>query len=260
MKILRVATVWFSPMYHTRELALCLADSLASNLGRTPLESLDLTIRPCGNKVFDETDLLVFAAPTFAGRIPALFLERISGFTGNGAPAVVLVSYGNRAYDNALRELKDGVQNLGFRIVGASACIARHTIADIYAQGRPNAGDLREIEEYGKRLAALVEKGDWLPVKVPGDFPNQPAKVMVLPQSVNENCVKCGICWQNCPAQAIKVNQPAEVDRSLCICCMRCVNVCPERARIADPGFITAITERLAPLCATPKANEFYPD
>lgn len=74
-----------------------------------PADLFDIT--PFGAEVPTCTahDLTVFAVPSYGGRIPAPMAERISRISGDNTPAVLLVTYGNRAIDDTLIELADAV-------------------------------------------------------------------------------------------------------------------------------------------------------
>ena len=45
-------------------------------------------------------------------------------------------------------------------------------------------------------------------------------------------CIKCGICYRRCPADAIewKKKEPAYIDKNKCIKCMSCISNCPSDA------------------------------
>ncbi|MDD3001465.1 MAG: DUF362 domain-containing protein [Candidatus Riflebacteria bacterium] len=53
------------------------------------------------------------------------------------------------------------------------------------------------------------------------------------PITVSENCIQCGACVNDCPADAITLN-PLTIDREKCIGCGKCIGVCPANA-IARP-------------------------
>ena len=44
-----------------------------------------------------------------------------------------------------------------------------------------------------------------------------------------ELCKQCGICFKNCPVEAIewKKKEPAYIDKNKCIKCMTCISTCP---------------------------------
>ena len=56
---------------------------------------------------FQKDDVCLAAAPSFGGRLPQLFAKRLQTLRGNGARAVPVVVYGNRAYEDTLLELSD---------------------------------------------------------------------------------------------------------------------------------------------------------
>ncbi len=47
---------------------------------------------------------------------------------------------------------------------------------------------------------------------------------------VRDHCVACGTCAEWCPADAIIIDERAEIDIDTCIGCGECIAVCPERA------------------------------
>lgn len=253
-----VQAIWFSPMYHTREVTRALAGQLARNLNAS-LEKYDITAHEERVIEFLPEHLAIIGVPVYAGRVPNLARFKLEKLSGNGAKAILVTSFGNRAYDNALVELRDILLAQNFMPIAAAAAVARHTIAKVYADGRPNSDDLEELAVFGDKISKkLTSQEVFTPVVVPGIPPTGECPTFPLPQSVDDNCVLCGICWKKCPAAAITYGAPHEVDVKKCICCMRCVNVCPEGARHADPAFINNIVKKLAPVCAVPKKNEYF--
>ena len=49
---------------------------------------------------------------------------------------------------------------------------------------------------------------------------------------IDENrCIRCGICVNECPVNAIRMkNGKAVIDMKKCIRCKRCHDVCPQKA------------------------------
>ena len=64
----------------------------------------------------NKDDLAVISMPVFAGRVPALAVERLRMVKPNGAKCVVVAVFGNRAYDDALLEIQDVTSEMGFQI------------------------------------------------------------------------------------------------------------------------------------------------
>ena len=69
-------------------------------------------------------DLVVVSMPVYAGRVPALAVERLRAIKANGAMFVIVAVYGNRAYEDALLEMQDAVTEMGLNVIAAVAAIA----------------------------------------------------------------------------------------------------------------------------------------
>ncbi|MBD3190004.1 MAG: DUF362 domain-containing protein [Candidatus Heimdallarchaeota archaeon] len=52
----------------------------------------------------------------------------------------------------------------------------------------------------------------------------------ISPKIQEEKCIACGACAEQCPGDAITVENVAEIDQSLCIGCAQCIAICPEGA------------------------------
>ena len=107
MEVKTVYTVYFSATGNTRKVVTTLANAIAQTL-EIPLEVVDFTLPAAreGSYAFSPDDLVIFGMPTYAGKLPNKLLPYVqSGFAGNGALAVPVVTFGNRSFDNALAEL-----------------------------------------------------------------------------------------------------------------------------------------------------------
>ena len=47
---------------------------------------------------------------------------------------------------------------------------------------------------------------------------------------INEKCISCGACVEQCPVEAISEGNPYLIDPDKCIDCGACVPVCPSDA------------------------------
>lgn len=117
MKITEVCGVYFSPAGTTRTVVAAAAEAAAEALG-VPVRLVSLNLPVAREKALDfPAETLVFVgAPTYAGRLPNKIspdLHRI--LRGNGTPAAAIVTYGNRAYENALAELSALLAENGFQ-------------------------------------------------------------------------------------------------------------------------------------------------
>ena len=102
-------TVWaayFSATNTTKKVVTQIARRLSQQTA-CPMEIYDFTHPQARKtpKAFAPGDLVVFGTPVYAGRVPNLLIRFVAAVQGNGALAVPVVCYGNRAYEDALGEL-----------------------------------------------------------------------------------------------------------------------------------------------------------
>lgn len=106
----QVHAVFFSPTGNTRKSVEAMAGALAENF-----EVHDVTLNaPAEEKIFGRDDVVIFGAPVYGGRIPAVARERLTKFRGEGTRCLTVVTFGNRDFDDALLELADLSKGQGF--------------------------------------------------------------------------------------------------------------------------------------------------
>lgn len=259
MNIRQITTVCFSPTGQSRQAAERIAEQLPG-----VHETLDLTDAVSGRPDyrFTEDEAVVVAAPVYGGRIPSAAVERFRKLKGRSTAAVLVVTYGNRAYEDALAELQDVMVEQGFRPVAAAAVVAEHNIARVYAAGRPDASDQSKLEAFGRRTAEILEQvscnyaiGE---LTVKGNRPYRPYGVIPLKIKVGSGCSGCGLCVKKCPVQAISRTDPKVTDETSCIGCMRCVRVCPSGSRKLGLLLEAGIRSKLKKVCSVRKEPEFF--
>ncbi|MDL2307596.1 4Fe-4S binding protein, partial [Desulfovibrio sp. OttesenSCG-928-C06] len=140
----------------------CAGDSttreLSGQLALERVEELDLLVRPPQHDLnFGSDDLLVLTSPVYSGRMPEPLQARLDKMRGSGTPAIIAMTYGDRAYDDALLELADRLEERGFIVIGAGAFVARHAVFPRYAVGRPDEQDLLQLRALAEQsLARLI--------------------------------------------------------------------------------------------------------
>ena len=198
------------------------------------------------------------AVPVYGGRVPAVAIQRIKALRGQGGPAIAVVVYGNRAYEDALLELKNTLAESGFNVVAAAAFIAEHSIIRSIGAGRPDAADIAKCVEFGAAVEAKLAQDTPGTAEVPGNAEYRPLPQMPATPMVTDACGGCGMCARKCPVEAIPLSNPRSTDPSRCILCMRCVAICPRKARILPPPMVQAFTARLSAVASEPKQAELY--
>ena len=118
-----------------------------------------------------EDDLVIIAMPVFAGRVPAMAVERLRMAKPNNAKCAVVAVYGNRAFDDALLEMQDVATEMGFRVIAAVAAVAEHSIVRRYGNARPDADDEATLRQFGADILRKAADNDLKVPQVPGNRP-----------------------------------------------------------------------------------------
>ncbi|MEG1632983.1 MAG: EFR1 family ferrodoxin [Oscillospiraceae bacterium] len=258
MKTEKVTAIYFSPTGGTK--AVC--EEIAAKLAGGAVESMDLTVE-AQSAAFGAQDVVVIAAPVFGGRVPSPTRDRLAALSAEGSPAIVVAVYGNRAYEDALLELKSLAESRGFKVVAAGAFIARHSIMPEYGAGRPDASDkaimARFAESVRQKLADAAEAAALPEISVPGNRPYRKFDGLPMNPTANKlKCGKCGKCAQNCPVGAIPLADPLKTDAKKCITCMRCASLCPHYARCINPALLIVAKAKLKKECSERKEPEMF--
>lgn len=257
MKVKRIHIAYFSPTSSTRRLLKHIGHILATQM-EIDLEEYDFTLpqRRQYSPEIRKTDLFIMGLPVYAGRLPNLMLQYLSGLFGNEALAIPIVLYGNRSYGNALIELRDLLENHHFHTIAAAAFVGQHSFSNLLAQGRPDQEDMKKAEAWMtivKERIRIYEQLEILsPVEVSGtkapDYggyykplgeDGTPVNFLKAKPITTNDCIHCKRCAEACPMGSIDPEDVTKVN-GICIKCNACIKVCPVHAkRWTDPAYLS---------------------
>lgn len=250
MKPKSVCAVYFSATDTTKTIVSYIANVISEKFS-IPVKIIDFTPKTARELTYEfgEDDMVVFGTPVYAGRVPNVIIPFIrSGFVGHDTMAVPVVLYGNRNYDDALIELRNILEDNGFRTIAAGAFIGEHSFSRTLAAGRPDASDMRRAHELAQTAIERAESfsaDSHIPIWVRGETPirpyytprdraGNPVNILkVKPKTDMELCDRCGICAEVCPMSSIDREAP-EVVAGICIKCGACTKKCPRGAKYYD--------------------------
>ena len=290
MKVKRVVGIYFSPTGGTKKIAESLTNYMV-NEGRKSgvlltdedasaleAEFIDLT-KPRNRTYtysFGEGDLVIMASPVYAGRLPNKILPDYEKCfdVKPGALAVPICVFGNRNWDEALREWVMLAESKGFFVLGAGAFGCRHAFSNKVGEGRPNDDDFDDIGGLGdgvlEKLKALTDAepgepngaepmdgsngaepmdGSKLPSEIlaPIEIDRSPigpyytplkedgTPAVFLKAKPETDWGKCDKCGLCAMACPVgSIDRTSMKATGLCIKCQACVRRCPERAKYFD--------------------------
>lgn len=253
MDIQALKLVYFSPTGTTKKII----EKIAQGINHRSVEVIDIT-QPEKRKQQIQTskdELLILGVPVYFGRIQSDALAWLQTLKANHTPTVCVVVYGNRAYDDALRELRDIAAANGCVPIAGAAYIGEHSFSNTetpIAVNRPDDDDLRHAQIFGERiknkLLSLTAPKQIPNLTVPGNYPYKDKKTPPPDEfiGVSDHCSQCGLCAEVCPVNAIDAANTALINPQKCIRCCACIKNCPAHARFIKNVNFKTIAQQLS--------------
>lgn len=254
---------------------------LAINIKKVIEHNFTLPANRANKLTFTSNDLVIVGVPVYAGRVPNLLLPFINSIDGNGAKAIAVVTFGNRAFDDALSELSHILVKNNFTLLGGGAFVAEHTFSPKIANGRPNENDFMQIREFAAQVLnnylnvsktdssakVSTDKTKHISINIPGNSPENMHYYKPIGERGNIDirkvkpqttlaCNNCGACATVCPMGSIDISNPKEVP-GVCIKCGACVKQCPIGAKYFNDKDYEYHVEWLIRECGCREAKNF---
>ena len=245
----------FSPTGGTGKVADIIAGEWEGPVTRVDLSD---SKTDCSKIKLEQEDVALIAVPSYGGRVPELAAKRLMKINGNQARCVIVCVYGNRAYEDTLVELRDIVESCGFCAIAAVSAVAEHSIMHQYAAGRPDEKDVEELRGFAEKIYRKLMDDELSAFEIPGNRPYKKAGGAGIVPKATKECVGCGLCAKNCPAQAISRDSLKTADSKKCISCMRCVAGCPRSARKVNGALVSAVALAIKKACSERKEAELF--
>jgi len=257
-----VQCIYFSPTHTTEKVV----NSIGNGFSAFEKKETDVTYCNIDESVSDlNLELFIVGVPVYGGRIPEVVYSRLDKLNGNGTPAVIIVVYGNRAYEDALLELKMLMTKKGFNVIASGAFIGEHSFSSEkypIAHGRPDKNDLQIAYDFGQKIAAKIES---FCIKssecaIPGHVPYKERKPLSfdVPETNDKLCTRCMKCVTACPTHAISKIDPLQINSELCIRCAACIKVCEFQAKENKSQSMMNLMTRLYETCKVRKEPDFF--
>jgi ferredoxin len=266
VEINQVKLIYFSATGTTQKVLESVARGItAEDVGHINLtlpEGAQQTISPFSD------ELVIIGAPVYGGRLPVDAVNRFKQLKACKTLAVLIVVYGNRAFEDALLELKNVSIELGFKPVAGGAFIGEHSFATEdtpIANGRPDSQDLQIAMDFGEKIkakvTALQSPDAKMNLKIPGRFPYMAGgarSMAVSPVTKEDTCTVCGTCAGVCPTAAISLNGSVATEMEQCIRCCACIKSCPTGARVMEDNMMKNIAKGLSQYFSYPQEPRIF--
>lgn len=132
------------------------------------------------------------------------------------------------------------------------------------AENRPDASDLAHAELLGRKIDEKIQfalsSNHISDINVSGNYPYGGITELwsVDFMAIDQGCVQCGICAENCPVGAISVEDVRIIDTERCITCCACIKTCSQKARTIKAGLVKDASIRLNKLYKERKEPIFF--
>ncbi|MHA1235532.1 MAG: EFR1 family ferrodoxin [Promethearchaeota archaeon] len=188
---------------------------------------------------FSEFDACMFGFPVFGGRPPTVAEKWMKTLKGRNLKCSMFFTYGARDLEWAHQTTYYLLTQANFQVVLSAEFIGKHSFnvakGCSLAENRPNQLDfdiateftLQSIKRFQTDIKFNIDLSDYTYKrkrirKTKGPF------AIFYPSRSKDDCSMCYLCEKECPVKAFDATS-GETKRKLCIMCMHCVTICPDK-------------------------------
>ena len=235
-----------------------MGEAIVRGTGVSEIMKTDLTLHPAGKLKYLENTFSSNYRSRIRWKSGTFGIGTDEGYSYFGAPAVLVVVYGNRAYEKGVGGVGCIASERGFKVIAGGTFVGEHSYStqqNPIAVGRPDVDDLQFAETFGAKIRTKIETAAEMDKLYAVDVnriqrPYQAffplfrflRKVVKLrkggvpmpriPAVGTELCNHCGYCAVHCPASAIKKGDECYTDAEKCIRCCACIKVARKKPYI----------------------------
>lgn len=237
---MKIKIIHFSGTGNTKYIATYLGNKLKANNHNVSISSIEEN--PTIEK---DIDLLVIGGPIYAGNVPEKLIRWIlRNVPESNANCIVYSTSAGLLNANGVNSLAKKLSKKGYNILAKETYLMPRN----FYFGRYPKNTKKEVNEIlknvNKQLDELSSKIH-LDILKPKEFEHKGvigkdllaetfsvmARFIGKNFSVDDNCVKCGICIKNCPQNNISFDKNKNIRFSnKCMMCTRCIHICPKNA------------------------------
>ncbi|WP_419727176.1 EFR1 family ferrodoxin [Terrisporobacter petrolearius] len=237
---MNIAMIYFSGTGNSKYIVDYLGNKLKENNHNVKIYNIEQNpIIPI------DTDLLVIGGPIYAGNVPEKLIRWVlRNVPESSANSIVYSTSAGLINAHGVDSLAKKLSKKGYNILAKETYLMpRNFYFGKYPKNTKDEVD-EMLKDVNKQLDELVDKIclDTLKSK---EFENKGvlgkdllaetfsvmSRFMGKSFSVDDNCIKCGICVKNCPENNIYFDKDKNIRFSnKCMLCCRCIHNCPKNA------------------------------
>lgn len=237
---MKINIIYFSGTGNTKYVGDYLGKKLSNGDNEVKINSIDKN-----PKIDEDTELLILGGPIYAGNVPEKMIRWVLRNVPNkNIDCIVYSTSAGLKNANGVISLAKKLEKKGYNILSKDTYVMpRNFYFGSYEKNTDK--EIKDmVEEVDKKMDALIDKineKSLTPLEkytkgvlgkdLLAETFSVMARFMGKNFSVDDTCVKCGLCVKNCPENNIVFNDNKNIKfLNKCMLCTRCIHNCPKNA------------------------------